>query len=167
MLVGGILPADQDRLGAPIRTGLPYVGSAGALDMVNFGPRDTVPEKFKGRKFVVHNANVTLMRTTRDENRAAGEWIGGRLNQMDGPVRFLLPEGGVSGLDGRARRSMIPRRTRPCSRPSRKPCARPGVDLWSVCARTSTNRLLPTQWSRPSAPYRRRSASRRERRRGP
>jgi uncharacterized protein (UPF0261 family) len=99
MLVGGILPADQDRLGAPIRTGIPYVGSAGALDMVNFGPRDTVPEKFKGRKFVVHNANVTLMRTTRDENRAAGEWIGGRLNQMEGPVRFLLPEGGVSGLD--------------------------------------------------------------------
>jgi uncharacterized protein (UPF0261 family)/ABC-type branched-subunit amino acid transport system ATPase component len=99
MLVGGILPADQDRLGAPIRTGLPYVGSAGALDMVNFGPRDTVPEKFKERKFVVHNANVTLMRTTRDENRAAGEWIGGRLNQMEGPVRFLLPEGGVSGLD--------------------------------------------------------------------
>ncbi len=99
MLVGGILPADQDRLGAPIRTGLPYVGSAGALDMVNFGPRDTVPEKFRGRKFVVHNANVTLMRTTRDENRAAGEWIGGRINQMEGPVRFLLPEGGVSGLD--------------------------------------------------------------------
>jgi uncharacterized protein (UPF0261 family)/ABC-type branched-subunit amino acid transport system ATPase component len=99
MLVGGILPADQDRLGAPIRTGLPYVGSAGALDMVNFGPRDTVPGKFKERKFVVHNANVTLMRTTRDENRAAGEWIGGRLNQMEGPVRFLLPEGGVSGLD--------------------------------------------------------------------
>jgi uncharacterized protein (UPF0261 family)/ABC-type branched-subunit amino acid transport system ATPase component len=99
MLVGGILAADQDRFGAPIRTGLPYVGSAGALDMVNFGPRDTVPEKFRGRKFVVHNANVTLMRTTRDENRAAGEWIGGRLNQMEGPVRFLLPEGGVSGLD--------------------------------------------------------------------
>jgi len=99
MLVGGILPADEDRLGAPIRTGLPYVGSAGALDMVNFGPRDTVPEKFRGRKFVVHNANVTLMRTTRDENRAAGEWIGGRINQMEGPVRFLLPEGGVSGLD--------------------------------------------------------------------
>jgi uncharacterized protein (UPF0261 family)/ABC-type branched-subunit amino acid transport system ATPase component len=99
MLVGGILPAHEDRLGAPIRTGLPYVGSAGALDMVNFGPRDTVPEKFKGRKFVIHNPNVTLMRTTRDENRAAGEWIGGRLNQMEGPVRFLLPEGGVSGLD--------------------------------------------------------------------
>jgi uncharacterized protein (UPF0261 family)/ABC-type branched-subunit amino acid transport system ATPase component len=99
MLVGGILPADQDRFGAPIRTGLPYVGSAGALDMVNFGPRESVPERFQSRKFVIHNPNVTLMRTTRDENRAAGEWIGQRVNQMEGPVRFLLPEGGVSMLD--------------------------------------------------------------------
>lgn len=99
MIVGGVFPADQDRFGAPIRTGLPYVGSAGALDMVNFGPRDTVPEKFRNRKFVIHNPNITLMRTTRDENRAFGEWIGGRLNQMNGPVRFLLPEGGVSMLD--------------------------------------------------------------------
>jgi len=99
MIVGGVFPAGPDRFGAAIRTGLPYVGSAGALDMVNFGPRDTVPEKFRGRKFVVHNPNVTLMRTTRDENRAFGEWIGGRLNEMAGPVRFLLPEGGVSMLD--------------------------------------------------------------------
>ena len=88
-----------DRFGAAIRTGLPYVGSVGALDMVNFGPRDTVPEKFRSRKFVIHNPNVTLMRTTRDENRAFGEWIGARLNLMNGPVRFLLPEGGVSMLD--------------------------------------------------------------------
>jgi uncharacterized protein (UPF0261 family)/ABC-type branched-subunit amino acid transport system ATPase component len=99
MLVGGVFAADKDRFGAPIRTGLPYVGSAGALDMVNFGPRDTVPDKFKSRKFVIHNPTVTLMRTTRDENRAMGEWIGGRLNEMNGPVRFLLPEGGVSLLD--------------------------------------------------------------------
>src|SRR5579883_2780101 len=99
MIVGGVFPADQDRCGAAIRTQMPYVGSVGALDMVNFGPRETVPEKFRGRKFVVHNPNVTLMRTTRDENRAFGEWIGARLNQMNGPVRFLLPEGGVSMLD--------------------------------------------------------------------
>jgi uncharacterized protein (UPF0261 family)/ABC-type branched-subunit amino acid transport system ATPase component len=99
MLFGGILPADRDRLGAPIRTGLPYVGSAGALDMVNFGPRDTVPARCQSRKFVIHNPNVTLMRTTPDENRAAGKWIGERLNLMEGPVRFLLPEGGVSMLD--------------------------------------------------------------------
>ena len=99
MLVGGVLPANRDRFGAPIRTGLPYVGSAGALDMVNFGPRDTVPARCQSRKLVVHNPNVTLMRTTPDENRAAGEWIGQRLNLMEGSVRFLLPEGGVSMLD--------------------------------------------------------------------
>nr|WP_245437206.1 ABC transporter permease [Mesorhizobium helmanticense] len=99
MIVGGVFPATEDRFGAAIRTGLPYVGSTGALDMVNFGPRDSVPEKFRSRKFVIHNPNVTLMRTTRDENRAFGEWIGARLNAMNGPVRFLLPEGGVSMLD--------------------------------------------------------------------
>jgi uncharacterized protein (UPF0261 family) len=69
------------------------------MDMVNFGPRETVPERFGARRFVVHNPNVTLMRTTRDENRAIGEWMGARFNQMDGPVRLLLPEGGVSMLD--------------------------------------------------------------------
>jgi uncharacterized protein (UPF0261 family) len=99
MMVGGILAADRDRFGAAIRTGLPYVGSTGALDMVNFGPRESVPARFANRQFVVHNPNVTLMRTTRDENRAIGEWIGERLNLMEGPVRFLLPEGGVSMLD--------------------------------------------------------------------
>ena len=99
MMVGGILACDRDRFGAVIRSGLPYVGSAGALDMVNFGPRETVPARFANRRFVVHNPNVTLMRTTRDENRAIGEWIGQRLNLMEGPVRFLLPEGGVSMLD--------------------------------------------------------------------
>ncbi|MBU2192605.1 MAG: ABC transporter permease [Alphaproteobacteria bacterium] len=99
MIVGGVFPADETRFSAAIRTGLHYVGSVGALDMVNFGPRESVPEKFRNRKFVIHNPNVTLMRTTRDENRAFGEWIGGRLNEMNGPVRFLLPEGGVSMLD--------------------------------------------------------------------
>jgi uncharacterized protein (UPF0261 family)/ABC-type branched-subunit amino acid transport system ATPase component len=99
MLVGGIFPSDRDRFGAPIRTGLPYVGSVGAMDMVNFGPRDSVPERFRNRRFVVHNPGVTLMRTTRDENRAIGEWMGDRFNQMEGPVRLLLPQGGVSTLD--------------------------------------------------------------------
>jgi uncharacterized protein (UPF0261 family) len=99
MLTGGVFAATQDRFGAVIRSGLPYVGSVGALDMVNFGARDTVPARFSARKFVTHNANVTLMRTTPDENRAAGQWIAERLNQMNGPVRFLLPMGGVSSLD--------------------------------------------------------------------
>ena len=99
MLVGGVFAADDDRFGAAIRTRLPWVGSVGAMDMVNFGPRDTVPEKFSARRFVIHNPNVTLMRTTQQENRIIGEWIGARINQMQGPVRFLLPEGGVSALD--------------------------------------------------------------------
>jgi uncharacterized protein (UPF0261 family)/ABC-type branched-subunit amino acid transport system ATPase component len=99
MVVGGVFPADGDRFGAAIRTRLPWVGSVGAMDMVNFGPRETVPERFSSRRFVIHNPNVTLMRTTRDENRAIGEWMGARINQMEGPVRLLLPEGGVSALD--------------------------------------------------------------------
>jgi uncharacterized protein (UPF0261 family) len=99
MLVGGVFPCDGDRFGAAIRTRLPSVVSVGALDMVNFGPRDTVPERFRGRCFVVHNPTVTLMRTTPEENRAIGEWIGERLNRMEGDVRLLLPEGGVSALD--------------------------------------------------------------------
>jgi uncharacterized protein (UPF0261 family) len=99
MLVGGVFAADADRFGAFIRQRIPYVGSVGAMDMVNFGPRETVPERFNGRKFVIHNPNVTLMRTTREENAQAGHWIAERLNQMQGPVRFLLPEGGVSGID--------------------------------------------------------------------
>ncbi|MDQ0470360.1 ABC transporter permease [Labrys wisconsinensis] len=99
MLVGGVFAATEDRFGAFIRRPIPYVGSVGALDMVNFGPRDTVPERFRGRNLVVHNPNVTLMRTTREENAEAGRWIAARLNAMRGPVRFLIPAGGVSGLD--------------------------------------------------------------------
>jgi uncharacterized protein (UPF0261 family) len=98
-LCGGVLPCTEDRFGAFIRKPLPYVGSVGAVDMVNFGARDTVPEKYKDRKFHVHNAHVTLMRTTADENRAIGAFIVERLNQMQGPVSFLLPLKGVSAID--------------------------------------------------------------------
>lgn len=99
-LVGGVLPCTEDRFGAIIRRRIPYVGSVGACDMVNFGARDTVPEKYQGRKFHVHNPFVTLMRTTAEENARIGSWIVERLNQMEGPVRFILPELGVSALDG-------------------------------------------------------------------
>jgi uncharacterized protein (UPF0261 family) len=99
MMMGGILPATEDRFGAIIRTRLPYVASVGALDMVNFGPPDTVPAQYRNRTFYPHNPQVTLMRTTAEENRRMGRWIGEKLNQMEGPVRFLLPEGGVSALD--------------------------------------------------------------------
>jgi uncharacterized protein (UPF0261 family)/ABC-type branched-subunit amino acid transport system ATPase component len=98
-MMGGVFPATEDRFGAIIRSRVPYVGSVGALDMVNFGAPDTVPERYRQRKFRVHNPQVTLMRTTPEENERMGKWIGERLNQMDGVVRFFLPEGGVSALD--------------------------------------------------------------------
>jgi uncharacterized protein (UPF0261 family) len=99
LLMGGVFPATDDRFGAIIRSRVPYVGSVGALDMVNFGAPDTIPERYRQRKFHVHNPQVTLMRTTAEENDRMGRWIGERLNQMDGVVRFFLPEGGVSALD--------------------------------------------------------------------
>jgi uncharacterized protein (UPF0261 family) len=99
LLMGGIFPATEDRFGAVARTGLPYVGSCGALDMVNFGPVQSVPERYAGRTLYRHNPQVTLMRTTPEENARMGEWIGERLNRCDGPVRFLIPELGVSALD--------------------------------------------------------------------
>ena len=101
LLMGGVFPATDDRFGAVIRARVPYIGSVGALDMVNFGAPDTIPERYRGRKFHVHNPQVTLMRTTAEDNERIGHWIGERLNQMDGPVRFFLPEGGVSALDAR------------------------------------------------------------------
>jgi uncharacterized protein (UPF0261 family)/ABC-type branched-subunit amino acid transport system ATPase component len=99
LLMGGVFPATEDRFGAIIRSRVPYVGSVGALDMVNFGAPETIPERYRQRKFHVHNPQVTLMRTTPGENDRTGRWIGERLNQMDGLVRFFLPEGGVSALD--------------------------------------------------------------------
>ena len=98
-LVGGVLSAGPQRLEVFASAGIPYVGSVGALDMVNFWARDTVPAKFADRLFHVHNANVTLMRTTPDENARFGAWIAARLNRVPGPVRFLLPLYGVSALD--------------------------------------------------------------------
>lgn len=99
MLFGGVLPAGEDRLDAVARTRLPYVGSVGALDMVNFWAPETVPERYRDRLLYRHNANVTLMRTTADECRRIGEWIGRKLSACAGPVHFLIPEKGVSALD--------------------------------------------------------------------
>ncbi len=109
LLCGGVLPATEDRFGAIIRTRVPYIGSCGALDMVNFGPMATVPERYRGRTLHVHNPSVTLMRTTPEESARIGRWIGERLNLMDGPVRFFLPEGGVSALDAPGRPFSDPR----------------------------------------------------------
>jgi uncharacterized protein (UPF0261 family) len=97
--VGGVFPCDSDRFGAIARTRVPYVGSCGALDMVNFGSIDSVPAEFADRQLYVHNPQVTLMRTTVEENKKFGAFIASKLNECDGAVRFLLPEGGVSMLD--------------------------------------------------------------------
>jgi uncharacterized protein (UPF0261 family)/ABC-type branched-subunit amino acid transport system ATPase component len=99
MIAGGVFAADEDRFGASIRAGLPYIGACGALDMVNFNAPETVPEKYRGRNLYEHNPQITLMRTTPEENTIMGRWIGEKLNQMTGPVRFFLLEGGVSLLD--------------------------------------------------------------------
>jgi uncharacterized protein (UPF0261 family) len=96
---GGVLSAGPTRLDVFAQRAIPYVGSCGALDMINFGPWEGVPERLRGRKLHRHNPTVTLMRTTVDENRAIGEFIARKLNAMSGPVRFLIPEGGVSQID--------------------------------------------------------------------
>ena len=98
-LVGGILSAGPDRLTAAAMRGIPQVISVGALDMVNFGPRDTVPEKFKDRRFYQHNANVTLMRTTPVENDKLGKEIAQKASAAKGPTTILLPLQGVSAID--------------------------------------------------------------------
>jgi uncharacterized protein (UPF0261 family) len=98
-LVGGVLSAGPTRLTAAGERGIPQVVSVGALDMVNFGPRDTVPERFAGRKLHIHNASITLMRTTPEENARLGEEIGRKLAAARGPSAILLPLKGVSAID--------------------------------------------------------------------
>jgi uncharacterized protein (UPF0261 family) len=98
-LFGGVLACTDDRLGAVVRSRAPYLGSCGALDMVNFGAPETVPQHYRGRKLYPHNPQITLMRTTVEENVRQGRWIAERLNRCEGEVRFLLPEGGLSALD--------------------------------------------------------------------
>jgi uncharacterized protein (UPF0261 family) len=98
-LFGGVLACTEDRFGAVARSSAPYLGSCGALDMVNFGAPETVPQHYRGRKLYPHNPQITLMRTTVEENIGQGRWIAERLNQCEGEVRFLLPMGGVSALD--------------------------------------------------------------------
>ena len=96
---GGVLSAGPTRMDVFARHAIPYVGSCGALDMINFGAWDRVPERFRSRKLYRHNPTVTLMRTTVDENQRIGEFIAAKLNAMAGPVRFLIPAGGVSAID--------------------------------------------------------------------
>lgn len=98
-LVGGVLNAGPHRLEAAGKSNVPQVVSTGALDMVNFGPFDTVPEKFRDRTFYKHNPTVTLMRTTVQENKELGKIIAEKLNRAQSPTALMLPLKGVSGLD--------------------------------------------------------------------
>jgi len=98
-IVGGILACGPDRFEAILRAKIPCVLSLGALDMVNFGAPETVPERFRGRRLHSHNAQVTLMRTTPDENRRCARWIAAKLNRAEAPFEVLIPEKGVSALD--------------------------------------------------------------------
>jgi len=97
-LVGGVFSAGPDRMKATCQSGLPQVVSLGALDMVNFGPKDTVPERFRDRNLYVHNPSITLMRTTPEECAELGRRIGTRLSAAAGPVSLFIPRGGVSAI---------------------------------------------------------------------
>lgn len=98
-VVGGVLACGPNRFDAILDARVPYVLSVGALDMVNFGAKETVPPQFAGRKLHVHNAQVTLMRTTPDENRQFAHWIADKLNRSTAPLTLLIPELGISSID--------------------------------------------------------------------
>ncbi|ETT56180.1 hypothetical protein C162_02017 [Paenibacillus sp. FSL R7-269] len=98
-LIGGVLNAGPHRLEAAGRNRIPQVVSVGALDMCNFGPADTVPEKFKDRNFYHHNPTVTLMRTTVEENERIGRKLAEKLNMATDNTVLMLPLGGISAID--------------------------------------------------------------------
>ena len=98
-LVGGVLSAGPDRLEAAGESGLPQVVAPGALDMVNFGPPDTVPEQFSDRLFYQHNPTVTLMRTTAEETAELGRIMARKLSEAQGPTTVIIPTQGVSAID--------------------------------------------------------------------
>jgi len=98
-LCGGVFSAGPTRLEAPGKAGIPHLIVPGCVDMVNFGPRETVPPRYDDRLFYVWNPTVTLMRTTPEENARMGRIFAEKANAARGPVAFLLPRGGVSILD--------------------------------------------------------------------
>jgi len=99
MLFNGVLACTPERFDSIARTKVPYIGSCGALDMINFGAPSTIPADYDGRARYYHNPQVTLIRTNPEENRQMGIWIGEKLNACEGEVRFFIPEGGISALD--------------------------------------------------------------------
>ncbi|MCA9073193.1 MAG: Tm-1-like ATP-binding domain-containing protein, partial [Planctomycetaceae bacterium] len=95
-LVGGVLSAGPTRLEAAGKAGVPAIVVPGCLDMVNFGPRETISEKFADRKFVIHNPQVTLMRTTSEECRELGHILAEKINAYTAPVTVLIPQRAIS-----------------------------------------------------------------------
>lgn len=98
-IVGGVMACDGSRFDAIIEKKIPLVLSVGALDMVNFGAKDTVPQEFQQRNIYEHNKQVSLMRTTADENRRFADFIAKKLNNSSSKIRVCLPEKGISALD--------------------------------------------------------------------
>jgi len=98
LVAGGALAAVPDRLESAGRQGIPQVVSLGALDMVNFGPLDTVPERYRDRNLYVHNPTITLMRTTPEECREIGRIIATKLNAASGPTVLFVPLRGLSAI---------------------------------------------------------------------
>ncbi|WP_417737578.1 Tm-1-like ATP-binding domain-containing protein [Rosistilla oblonga] len=98
-VVGGVFAAGPKRFNTLIGKGIPYVVSLGAVDMVNFGAMETVPAEFRDRRLHVHNDQVTLMRTTAEENREIARWMGAKFRRATAPLVLVIPEGGLSMLD--------------------------------------------------------------------
>ena len=98
-VVGGVFPCGEHRFDSIINKQVPCVMSLGALDMVNFGSKESVPAKFQDRNLYVHNPEVTLMRTNIEENTNIAEWMAKKINQTNAPFTLVIPEGGVSVID--------------------------------------------------------------------
>jgi uncharacterized protein (UPF0261 family) len=99
LLCGGVFACTPDRFEPILKARIPYVLSLGALDMANFGAMSTVPHAYRGRRLHVHNSQVTLMRTTFEENQNIARWITSKLNHSTSPLTLLIPEKGVSAID--------------------------------------------------------------------
>ena len=111
---GGVLSAGPERCLAASKAGVPAVLVPGCVDMANFGGIETVPERYHGRNLYQWNPNVTLLRTTVEENRRIGEMLAAAANAATGPVKFLLPLGGVSMLDSEGHEFWDPEADRAC-----------------------------------------------------
>ena len=98
MVAGGVFNAVQQRLNSIIEKKVPYIGACGALELINFGTPDTIPARYADRLFHQHNPQVTLMRSSAEDNKKIGQFIAEKLNRCEGPVTFLIPEKGMSSL---------------------------------------------------------------------